>query len=659
MASLAAAQPQRSPVPTAPPSARPRLRVCRVVTTSLTARLLIRHQLQALDEIDWTLVSGDAYDDAPAGLPVDVIPIRREFSPADLSAFVRLLRYFRRRRFDLVQTHTPKASFLGLPASRLSGSRTLYTVHGALYFAGNSRRANILGWLFERWCCSWAHQVLVQSTEDETALPRARICPAAKIAYVGNGIQLDRFTEPVEPVIRSPRPLVLMVSRLVREKGCQDFVAVARALAGQADFVHVGPFEHDQSDALSPAEIDEIVRSGLVTFIGSVDDVRPYLASADVVVLPSYREGIPRVAMEAAATGCPVVAYDIRGVREVIDPGSGLLVPRGDVSTLTAVVSQLIGDEPRRRALGHQAQTHVLARFSEDLVIERLRRLYAATDRRRPGAGRRSGPLRTPAVATSERQPDAGRGDRAPVCLTVDVEDWYDGMAVLGYPLPKPAGAASGLSQLVRLLHEQAAGARVTLFTVAKYAPEVSDELLALAGAGHEIASHGPDHGRLPADPDALLEWLRRGRLALEDLLQIPVRGFRSPRFDVPLGMDLARYRELLAKAGFHYVSDRRRLGSASALPELPVLVERRVPVGGGSYQRLLPTAVVRAAVGRAREPAVLYYHSYDFGASLPDLSSIRTLAEMKQLAGRGRIMPIFTRLVTRYGSETCADAAG
>ena len=245
------------------------------------------------------------------------------------------------------------------------------------------------------------------------------------------------------------------------------------------------------------------------------------------------------------------------------------------------------------------------------------------------------------------------------MCLTVDVEDWYDGMAVLGYPLPKPPGAASGLSSLARLLEEHGAGARITLFTVATYAAEVRDELVALAGAGHEIASHGPDHGRLPAEPDALLEWLRRGRQALEDLLQLPVRGFRSPRFDVPPDLSLARYRELLAEAGFHYVSDRRRLGTESAVKELPVLIEGRLPIGGGSYQRLLPSTLVRAVVDRAVAPAVLYYHSYDFGASLPELSSIRSLAEMKQLAGRSRIMPIFTRLVTRYGSETCANAAG
>ena len=86
-----------------------------------------------------------------------------------------------------------------------------------------------------------------------------------------------------------------------------------------------------------------------MSFVGAVDDIRPYLAAADVVVLPSYREGIPRVAMEAAAAGRPVVAYDVRGVREVIDPGSGLLVPRGDPGRSPAVVEGLL-DDPERRA---------------------------------------------------------------------------------------------------------------------------------------------------------------------------------------------------------------------------------------------------------------------------------------------------------------------
>jgi glycosyltransferase involved in cell wall biosynthesis len=344
----------------------------------MTARLLLGHQLRALDEVSWSVVSGDAFEDAPGGLAVEVVPIRREFALSDVVAFVRLWRYFRRQRFDFAQTHTPKASFLGLPAARLAGTTAIYTIHGALYFRDNGRVANLMGWLFERWCCAWADLVLVQSREDELVLPKARVCAAKKVRYIGNGVVLDRFTAPVAPVVATDapvRPRVLMVSRLVREKGCLDFLGLARALHGRAEFVHVGPVERDQRDALTEAEM--AAASGDVSFVGAVDDVRPYLAAADIVVLPSYREGVPRVAMEAAAGGRPVVAYDVRGVREVVDPASGLLVPRGDTRELAAVVAALLKDPERRAALGRACQARVLERFSEADVIARLRGVYA------------------------------------------------------------------------------------------------------------------------------------------------------------------------------------------------------------------------------------------------------------------------------------------
>jgi len=363
--------------------ARAKLKGCRVVTTSMTARLLIRNQLQSLDEVDWTVVSGDSYNDPPEGIKVEVVPIRREFAASDLVAFVRLLRFFRSARFDVVQTHTPKASFLGLPAARLSGSVAIYTIHGSLFFAGNGRLANALGWMFEKWCSSWATQVVVQSRQDEKALPRALICSARKLSYVGNGIDLDRFTQPVAPLkpLENERPVVLMVSRLVREKGCVDFLRVAHTLAGRAEFVHVGPFEHDQSDALSESEVAAAQNEGTVNFIGGVDDVRPYLAAADLVVLPSYREGIPRAAMEAAASGRAVVAYDIRGVREVIQPETGLLVPRGDTVALEKKVASLLDDPEGREELGRRCRAHVIDGFSEDAVVARLRTLYARVAR--------------------------------------------------------------------------------------------------------------------------------------------------------------------------------------------------------------------------------------------------------------------------------------
>lgn len=357
------------------------IRACRVVTTSMTARLLLAGQLGALSEISWSIVSGDAFDDPPAHVAVDEVPVRREFALSDLGALAGLWRYFRRQRFDFVQTHTPKASFLGLPAARLSGTTAIYTIHGSLYFRDNGRIANIMGWLFERWCCAWANLVLVQSREDEQVLPEARICRARKIRYVGNGIDLERFSETVGDATAAPGrsgrtiPRVLMVSRLVREKGCTDFIHVARVLEGRAVFVHVGPVEHDQSDALTNDDI--AAASRFVNFVGVVDDIRPHLASSDVVVLPSYREGIPRVAMEAAAAGKPVVGYDVRGVREVLDPSSGLLVKRGDQDGLADVVGRLVADPEARARLGRSCRARVLERFSEDAVVERLRAVYS------------------------------------------------------------------------------------------------------------------------------------------------------------------------------------------------------------------------------------------------------------------------------------------
>lgn len=341
----------------------------------MTARLLLANQLRALDEIDWSLVSGDAYEDPPPWLKVEVIPVRRELSASDVIAALRMWRFFRREAFGFVQTHTQKASLLGLPTARLSGTFAVYTVHGALYFPENAWLANVLGWAFEKWCCTWANRVLVQSAEDGATLPRSHVCRAEKIRYVGNGVAMQRFLEPVEPALRSEIPIVVMVSRLVREKGCADYVDLARHLAGKATFVHVGPQEHDQSDALSEKEL--AAADEYVSFVGPVHDVRPYLAAADIVVLPSYREGIPRVAMEAAACGKPVAGYDIRGMREVVDPGSGLLVPRGHVSALEDLVADLLDDPEKRKALGEACLARVKDTFSEDRVIERLRAVYA------------------------------------------------------------------------------------------------------------------------------------------------------------------------------------------------------------------------------------------------------------------------------------------
>jgi peptidoglycan/xylan/chitin deacetylase (PgdA/CDA1 family) len=242
------------------------------------------------------------------------------------------------------------------------------------------------------------------------------------------------------------------------------------------------------------------------------------------------------------------------------------------------------------------------------------------------------------------------------VCLTVDVEDWYEGMRHLGTDLVAPKDAPSGLARLSSLLAE-APDSRVTLFVVGNYLDGVRDELQHFRDRGHEIASHGPDHGFLPSDRRGLLEWLKRGRRSLEDQLQVAVRGMRSPRFSFPPGIGLAAYRDLLAEAGFDYVSDRSCLGPSSPIAELPVMTAGRLPLGGGSYQRVLPRRFVARQTSRATSPVVLYYHSYDFGVRLPSVRSTRSLAVARQVLCRRRVEPVFRHLLDTYGSEGCDHA--
>ena len=242
-----------------------------------------------------------------------------------------------------------------------------------------------------------------------------------------------------------------------------------------------------------------------------------------------------------------------------------------------------------------------------------------------------------------------------PPCLTVDVEDFYEGMEVLGHDVTAAPTGEPGIRALGRLLEGRAA--RITLFVVGRHAGAAGDALRSLAAAGHEIASHGPDHGRLPVERRALADWLRAGREMVEDVVGLPVRGFRSPRFDVPAGVELLEFRDLIAHAGFSYVSDTGRSGSSSAVAELPIALRWHVPIGGGSYQRLIPRKVVASLTRGMQPPAVLYYHSYDFGKELPSLRSARSPMVASQLLGRSRIAPTFEFLLDELGSQTCTEA--
>ena len=173
------------------------------------------------------------------------------------------------------------------------------------------------------------------------------------------------------------------VGRLVAEKGYGELFDAVATLHPSARLVVVGGHDRDKSDALPPALVERARDQGVV-FLGHRYDVSRLLGAFDVFALTSHREGQPRAAMEAAATGLPIVATDIRGCRQVVVDGvTGLLVPVADVTSIRAALTSLIESPDRRRAMGAAAADKAQREFDEREVVRRVMNCYEELAERR------------------------------------------------------------------------------------------------------------------------------------------------------------------------------------------------------------------------------------------------------------------------------------
>jgi glycosyltransferase involved in cell wall biosynthesis/ribosomal protein S18 acetylase RimI-like enzyme len=389
------------------------LRVAHLTTTDLTLRYLLLGQLRRLAAEGYEVTAISA--PGPNGAALEAEGIRflpwrnatRAWNPvADLKALAELVALLRRERFDLVHTHNPKPGVLGRVAARLAGTPLVVnTVHG-LYATPEDRlrkRAAVLGaeWLAGR--CSDLE--LYQSEEDLRWAARLRLARRGRSHLLGNGTDVGHFDPARVPPERAaalrrelgiPADAVVVgaVGRLVAEKGYRELFAAARAVRladPRVRFLAVGAPDLEKADAITEAELAEAAEDVVVT--GWRDDVRDLLAVMDVFVLASWREGMPRSAIEAAAMGRALVLTDIRGCREVArHDREALLVPPRDPDALAGTISRLAADPALRERLGVAARARALERFSEDQVAERVvshyRRLTGA-----PAAGADPGPL--------------------------------------------------------------------------------------------------------------------------------------------------------------------------------------------------------------------------------------------------------------------------
>ena len=211
----------------------------------------------------------------------------------------------------------------------------------------------------------------------------------AKIVVIPNGVELDRFNEPADPGrvrhelgIPAGAPMVMVVSRLTRKKGLEQFLEAAEMLLPRfpdARFVIVGyanPAEQDYENTLKVLT-DRLGLTGRVTFTGLRHDVPSLLAAATVSVMPSLDEALSNVLLESMAAGAPTVATRVGGTPEaIVDEMTGLLVEPGDSLALADAIARLLGDPALARRLGDTARKAIEDRYSVDKMVRATEALY-------------------------------------------------------------------------------------------------------------------------------------------------------------------------------------------------------------------------------------------------------------------------------------------
>jgi glycosyltransferase involved in cell wall biosynthesis len=302
----------------------------------------------------------------------------------ELLTLWRLMKIYRAEKPQLAHHFTIKCVLYGSIAAKVAGVRTtINAITGVGYlFQEDSLKAKICRALVKKFY-SFAlrgTKTIFQNKDDLGSYLQQRLVQADRcFLSKGSGVNVERFTP-----TRQTRPAapvrILFAARLLWNKGVQELLDAAEIvsqLAQNIEFVIAGETCPGHPAAVAPSIIAQWQTRNNLQFLGHRNDMADLLHSADIVVLPSYREGTPRILLEAAACGLPLIATDVPGCREIVRPGvNGILVPVGDGARLAAAILELATDAGRRRSMGRQSRSIVCQEFSEHQVISETLAVY-------------------------------------------------------------------------------------------------------------------------------------------------------------------------------------------------------------------------------------------------------------------------------------------
>lgn len=318
-----------------------------------------------------------------------VHPLSLDRSSTNLASLLHLSfqfwRIFKKIQPDIVHLVTIKPVLLGgLIAKVAKIPGVVLAISGlGFVFVSSGMVAALRRWLV---VCAYRYlftypnlKVIFQNIDDCQMLIRLAKLPLNKVTLIrGSGVDLECYKNTSFP---KTKPIVMLAARMLSDKGVREFVAAAQQLSKKnllARFVLVGDIDSKNPNSLSRQEIDNWARQGIVEFWGHQNNMENVIPTAHIVVLPSYREGLPKVLLEAAACGRPVITTDVPGCRDAINPGvSGVLVPAKDVNALAKAIQYLLLNPALCRTMGREGRVLAEQVFDEKKIVGKHLEIYS------------------------------------------------------------------------------------------------------------------------------------------------------------------------------------------------------------------------------------------------------------------------------------------
>lgn len=318
-----------------------------------------------------------------------VIPLsmqRRSINPLrELSAIIEIVKIYHREKPDIVHQVAMKPVLYGSLAARLTGVRHFINALAGLgyVFTSSHLKARLLRPVFRN-CFRLllnrrGSRLILQNKDDCALFIKARLVSENKICLIrGSGVDTKVFHLSPEP---DGVPVVVLISRMLWDKGIGEFVAAAKLLKERqvnARFVLVGDSDLHNPNAVSRTMLREWSSSGVVEWWGQRDNMPEVFAKSSIVCLPSfYGEGVPKVLLEAAACGLSIVTTDAPGCRDVVrHEENGLLVPVRSIVDLANALQRLIEDPDLRRRMGARGREIAVTEFAVEKVVAETMALY-------------------------------------------------------------------------------------------------------------------------------------------------------------------------------------------------------------------------------------------------------------------------------------------